>query len=125
MNKLIAHKDDNHFVVNTYGLHNATLLRNVLPRTLVTPRPLYEDCKAHHFEHAATLRVTQAAKRAVTQAKRKATLAQKKAKQLETIAEEDEDDGDKDEDEAEADGWNGKDISHQLEQRGRKRARKG
>ncbi|KAL4256220.1 hypothetical protein AB1N83_012604 [Pleurotus pulmonarius] len=79
--KLIAHSDDDRFIVNMNNLHNATLLRRALPRYLVVPRPLYpgEERKAHHDLLAATLRSTQAVKRATTQAKRKATLERKKA----------------------------------------------
>lgn len=70
---LIAHADDDYFVINLHGLHNATLLRKILPRSLTAPRPLFEDRKAQHFQIAATLRVTQTEKRARSAAKSKAT----------------------------------------------------
>lgn len=72
--------DDDHFVLNTHGLHNAHLLRKVMPRTLTEPKPLYEDRKMHHFELARRLRAEQGDKRKATQAKRKATLEANKAK---------------------------------------------
>ncbi|KAF8874151.1 hypothetical protein CPB84DRAFT_1690343 [Gymnopilus junonius] len=77
---LIKHKNDGHYLINTYAIHNATLLRQAIPRHLTTPKKLYEDRKAHHAAIATTLRVNQAAKRAKTQAKRKATLEANKAK---------------------------------------------
>jgi len=75
--KLIEHRDDNHFLINLYALHNATLLRKALPNELTKPTSLYRDRKSHHIAIASTLRVTQEAKRAKTQEKRKATLAAK------------------------------------------------
>ena len=79
---LIAHKDDGHFVINMHTLHNATHLWKLLPHDLITPKPLYADRKARHYEIATGLRVTQAEKRAHTAAKAKATReANKKKKQ--------------------------------------------
>jgi hypothetical protein len=79
---LIAHEDDGHFVINMHALHNATHLRKLLPHDLITPKPLYADRKACHYEIATGLRVTQAEKRARTAAKAKATReANKKKKQ--------------------------------------------
>jgi hypothetical protein len=100
MDSLIGHTNDDHLIVNMFGLHNANLLRKALPRDLVTPVPLYNDRKVHHFAIAANLRVSQTAKRAITQAKRKATLAAKKAKkatQNEVLAESGSDDTDAEE----------------------------
>lgn len=82
MNQLVAHSDDDHFVICMYGLHNANLLWRALPHQLIAPVPLYHDRKAHHHAIAATLWVSQTAKRAITQAKRKVTLVAKKAKKL-------------------------------------------
>lgn len=76
--KLIAHKDSSHFVLNMHSLHNAHLLRKVLPRELVAPKPLYENRTARHYEIVESLRVTQSEKRARTAAKRKATIDAKK-----------------------------------------------
>ncbi|KAJ6570349.1 hypothetical protein B0H10DRAFT_2168799 [Mycena sp. CBHHK59/15] len=75
---LISHGDDEHFVINMAALHNATLLRRILPVALTLPRALYLDRKAHHHELAVGLRVSQLTKRARTQEKRQATLAAKK-----------------------------------------------
>ena len=78
--KSIKHSEDSIFIVNTFALHNATLLRKALPRTLTKPTPLHEDRKVFHFSLATQLRISQAEKRAETQKKRKATLAAKQAK---------------------------------------------
>ncbi|KAJ7187714.1 hypothetical protein GGX14DRAFT_320505, partial [Mycena pura] len=59
---LLAHADDDHFIVNMAALHNSTLLRRALPRALTVPQPLYTDRKAHHFEVAVRLRMSQAEK---------------------------------------------------------------
>ncbi|KAJ7193158.1 hypothetical protein GGX14DRAFT_537656 [Mycena pura] len=61
---LLAHTDDDHFIVNMAALHNSTLLRRALPRALTVPRPLYTDRKAHHFEVAAQKRRNTLAKKA-------------------------------------------------------------
>ncbi|KAJ7509389.1 hypothetical protein B0H11DRAFT_1901510 [Mycena galericulata] len=76
--KLLAHADDEHFVINMAAIHNATLLRRNLPVSLTVPRPLYLDRKAHHDEVAIGLRAAQTRKRSRTQAKRRATLKAKK-----------------------------------------------
>lgn len=78
---LIRHEDDDHFVINLHALHNATLLRNILPRRLTAPKPMYEDQRAQHYEIATKLRTTQAAKRARTAAKSRETREASKAKQ--------------------------------------------
>ncbi|KAJ7796420.1 hypothetical protein B0H14DRAFT_2390719, partial [Mycena olivaceomarginata] len=79
--QLLEHGDDEHFVINMAGLHNATLLRRNLPVALTVPRPLYLDRRAHHHEVAVRLRSSQILKRARTQEKRKATLMAKQAAQ--------------------------------------------
>jgi hypothetical protein len=80
MNKFISHADDDHFLICTYALHNANMLRQALPRILTRPKPLDEDRRAHHYDVAARLHISQTAKRSVTQQKHKATLATKKAR---------------------------------------------
>ncbi|KAK0430360.1 hypothetical protein EV421DRAFT_1893571 [Armillaria borealis] len=58
----LSHADDDHFVINTFALHNAILLRKFLPRSLTEPKPLYTDRQSHHVEIASTLCTTQAVK---------------------------------------------------------------
>ena len=77
---LISHEDDGRFVINMHALHNAILLRNILPRHLTAPKHLYTDRIAQHHEVAAQLRVTQVEKRACTAAKSKAMREANKAK---------------------------------------------
>lgn len=85
MVQLIGHNDDLHFVLNMHALHNATLIRKILPPHLTLPTLIYPDREARHFELATKLRVSQAEKRAATKAKRAATknanLAKKAAQQ--------------------------------------------
>jgi hypothetical protein len=95
MTSLIAHEDNGHFIVNLHALHNATLIRKILPRHLTAPKPLYSHRTARHYEIAAGLRVTQVEKRARTAAKAKATREANKAKKQKsrtTVAEESESD---------------------------------
>ena len=56
------------------------MLHRALPHLLTTPKPLYEDRRAQHYDVAAHLHVSQAVKQNLTQQKCKATLAAKKAK---------------------------------------------
>ena len=84
----IKHKDDNHFIINMYAIHNATLLRKSLPRYLTAPRSLHQDRQLHHAKVATGLRVNQTAKRARAQEKRKETQArnaEKKRKRQEAM----------------------------------------
>ncbi|KAF7339456.1 hypothetical protein MSAN_02159900 [Mycena sanguinolenta] len=96
--KILAHRDDEHFVINMAALHNATLLRRNLPVALTVPRPLYVDREAHHHLVAIHLRTSQTAKRARTQEKRRATLKAKRDAQadLDTSDEEESDEDDED-----------------------------
>lgn len=95
--KMIKHEDDNHFLINTFAIHNATLLQKILPRQLIAPKKLYDNRQLHHAMRAATLRVDQTAKRARTQEKRKATNAAKQAKKQQHVpAEESEGDNEND-----------------------------
>ncbi|KAF8994931.1 hypothetical protein BDZ89DRAFT_1096970 [Hymenopellis radicata] len=90
----IAHVDDDHFV-----------LREVLPRYLTQPRPLYADRRQHHNELAIQLRSTQSDKRQRTREKAAETRARNKAKRdanrLPTIDEIEEGNGPESEDEPE------------------------
>lgn len=67
-------------MINMHGLHNATLIRKILPRHLTQPTLLYANREAHHYDIAAKLRVTQAARRAAAKMKRAATTKANLAK---------------------------------------------
>ncbi|KAF8492908.1 hypothetical protein JB92DRAFT_3084990 [Gautieria morchelliformis] len=76
---VLEHQDDTHFILNLFALHNAHLVRQVLPRHLTAPQPLHVR-RMYHDKVAAALRVSQALKRSRTKAKAKATHAANKQK---------------------------------------------
>lgn len=77
----IIHGEDNHFHLNMHALHNAHLIREVLPRNLYAPIPLYRDRKSFHRQLAGELQVSGPLKRAATQAKAKETREKRKKSQ--------------------------------------------
>ncbi|KAG2006968.1 hypothetical protein CC2G_014704 [Coprinopsis cinerea AmutBmut pab1-1] len=58
--KHIQHTDDLRFVINTHALHNAHLLRLVVPGELIRPLPLVQDRAACHRELSKLLRASHA-----------------------------------------------------------------
>ncbi|KAI0697348.1 hypothetical protein BC835DRAFT_1405669 [Cytidiella melzeri] len=76
--KSVVHRDDGRYILNMHALHNAHLVRSILPRSLTTPVPLVPDWEAFHRQIAEGLRVSGPAKRAETQAKAKNTREKKK-----------------------------------------------
>lgn len=64
MEKVITHKAVEQYMLNLHALHNAHLIRAILPRSLVAPIPYVADCQAHHNMIAKGLRGTQDGKRA-------------------------------------------------------------
>ena len=80
----VEHKDDNHFIINLHALHNATLLRRVLPPALVKPSLVHPNQQEHHYDVAASLRVQREAKRVARNNKGKATRAANKLKQAQS-----------------------------------------
>ncbi|KAF9065870.1 hypothetical protein BDP27DRAFT_1384442 [Rhodocollybia butyracea] len=76
---LIEHADDNNFIINMFALHNSTVLRQALPRSLWKPKPLFSDRLARHTSIAEVLVISQTEKRAQTQQKTKETRARNKA----------------------------------------------
>ncbi|KAL6299568.1 hypothetical protein BKA93DRAFT_742110 [Sparassis latifolia] len=80
--KHVKHTSDDRFLLNMHALHNASLIRQSLPRHLTAPVPYLRDRRAKHDELAASLRITGPAKRAETMAKTQATKEKnKQAKQ--------------------------------------------
>ncbi|THV04305.1 hypothetical protein K435DRAFT_961933 [Dendrothele bispora CBS 962.96] len=87
---LLTHEDDNHFVINMHALHNASLVRNILPRVLIAPRLLHgteEEREAWHGEIVENVRPTMVAKRKKANEKRQETREanQKKKKQKKAL----------------------------------------
>jgi hypothetical protein len=76
----ISHSPEQRFILNMHALHNAHLIRDILPRSLTEPIPYLQDRAASHGRFAAQLRETGPAKRAETQAKTKATREKNKQK---------------------------------------------
>ncbi|KAJ7476349.1 hypothetical protein B0H11DRAFT_1727263 [Mycena galericulata] len=70
--RFIVHKSAERFVINTHAFHNAHLLRQVLPRQLTAPTPLFKDRTAKHYELAANLREIKNGKRKRAAEKREA-----------------------------------------------------
>ncbi|KAH9910220.1 uncharacterized protein B0H18DRAFT_1090055 [Fomitopsis serialis] len=61
----IEHKDDTRYIINTHALHNAALLRKILPRHLTAPIPYIDPelREAAHHRMAASLRAVQDVRR--------------------------------------------------------------
>ncbi|KAI0688378.1 hypothetical protein BC835DRAFT_1284746 [Cytidiella melzeri] len=76
--KSVVHRDDGRYILNMHALHNAHLVRSILPRSLTTPVALVPDWEAFHRQIAEGLQVSGPAKRAETQAKAKNTREKKK-----------------------------------------------
>ncbi|KAI0310177.1 hypothetical protein OF83DRAFT_1088541, partial [Amylostereum chailletii] len=77
----VSHSNDTRFLINMHAMHNASLIRETLPRTLVEPVPYFKS-ELRRFKHdklAEQLRVTGPIKRAATAAKAKATREKNKA----------------------------------------------
>ncbi|KAJ6550496.1 hypothetical protein DFH09DRAFT_1248846 [Mycena vulgaris] len=74
----VIHSAEQQFILNMHGLHNAHLIREVLPRALIAPVPYLQDRCASHLRFATQLRQTEPARRAEIQAKTKATRAKNK-----------------------------------------------
>lgn len=79
----LVHKDDNRYIINPHALHNAHMIREILPRSLVAPVPYLENRQKKHNELAAQLRLSNPAKRAISQAKGKETKQRNKKVQEE------------------------------------------
>ncbi|KAK7027036.1 hypothetical protein R3P38DRAFT_2496555 [Favolaschia claudopus] len=44
----VSHSPEQRFLINMHALHNAHLIRDVLPRSLTTPTPYLQDLAASH-----------------------------------------------------------------------------
>ena len=69
----ISHVDEDHFVLNTFALHNAHTLAQILPRHIIQPSPLIADRIQHHRAIAQTLQEVALEKRELNKAKRELT----------------------------------------------------
>ena len=69
----IEHADQASYLINTHALHNAALIRKLLPRHLTAPIPhIHPDAReAAHHRMAASLRQAQEARRSKEAAARK------------------------------------------------------
>jgi hypothetical protein len=74
----VHHAVDDHYVINMHALHNAYLIRETLPRSLMAPSPLFSDRENVLRDFAAQLRVSGPLKRAATAAKAKETRERNK-----------------------------------------------
>jgi hypothetical protein len=83
--KTIEHADDVHFVLNMHALHNAHLLRRVLPRQLVKPRHIQENRLAFHAAAAERLGTQRATRKRVLKAKKAAAKTAKTAAGVEDM----------------------------------------
>ncbi|KAH7875341.1 uncharacterized protein C8R40DRAFT_1272362 [Lentinula edodes] len=95
-------KNDDWYLINTHALHNAHLIRKLLPRELTAPQTLHNDREAYHYEIAEKLRVSQTSKRdtGCQQKKREehnAQMAGNHTQNAGELVESDEDDDDSDE----------------------------
>lgn len=75
----IEHKPIHRNLINTHALHNAHLIRAILPRDLTVPIPYASNRRAHHDKIATKLQASQAAKRTTTAQKAEERRALKKA----------------------------------------------
>ncbi|KAF8505214.1 hypothetical protein JB92DRAFT_3084144 [Gautieria morchelliformis] len=55
---VLAHADDAHFIINLHALHNASILREMLPRHLTAPTPIHDQ---KHKTSAAKSKATRLA----------------------------------------------------------------
>ncbi|THU78230.1 hypothetical protein K435DRAFT_700534 [Dendrothele bispora CBS 962.96] len=74
----IQHKPNDRFLINLNAFHNAHLVRQVLPRELTSPIPLYIDRRSHHDKIADGLRENLGQKKKETQKKREETQQKKR-----------------------------------------------
>jgi hypothetical protein len=64
--KYIEHAATDRWIINTHALHNAHLLRLVVPRELIRPIPFVVDRHSHHCAMALGLRTNQVQKNKAT-----------------------------------------------------------
>ncbi|KAI0687450.1 hypothetical protein BC835DRAFT_1408348 [Cytidiella melzeri] len=73
--KVVMHEARECYLLNLHGLHNASLIRQALPRHLTKPVPYLQDRASKHREFAAAARQLLITKRSDAVAKAKATRA--------------------------------------------------
>lgn len=83
--RALLHGDDNHYIINTHALHNAHLLRRVLPRALWEPHLRFPDQEQHHAAVAAKLRLQMQKARATKKEKADSTRAANRVKKVQQV----------------------------------------
>ncbi|KZT28379.1 hypothetical protein NEOLEDRAFT_1161183 [Neolentinus lepideus HHB14362 ss-1] len=84
--RCIVHEDDDRFILNMHALHNAALIRDVLPRSLTKPQRYLSNRSSKLNEISESLRISGPAKRAESAAKAAETRARnKRAREAQNI----------------------------------------
>lgn len=75
----LIHSDDDRFILNMHAMHNAHLIRRILPRELTAPVPVIPvtDRAEKHSAFAEQLRLTNGKKRSATKEKAERTRMEK------------------------------------------------
>ncbi len=76
--RTLQHSETERYLLNMHALHNADLIRQILPRRHWAPKPYLSDRKSSHQRFAAKARSLGTKKREETAAKAAATRARKK-----------------------------------------------
>ncbi|KAI0630610.1 hypothetical protein C8Q77DRAFT_1160168 [Trametes polyzona] len=74
----LIHEPMDRYLLNMHALHNAALIRDILPHELTSPIPYLTDRELRHSELASAMRISGPRKRAGAQAKAAETRARNK-----------------------------------------------
>ncbi|OBZ78614.1 hypothetical protein A0H81_00232 [Grifola frondosa] len=85
MHPVLVHTNDTHYILNLHTLHNAAVLRKVLPRHLTIPQPYLSDRLQKHKDMATALRIEQDTKRQKEADAREACKAKRQAEKATAV----------------------------------------